>query len=55
MQQNEQHWKKHYIKECGVGNIMVLGEGAHLVECASKAVEDIMHSEDHYLCHFWAA
>ncbi len=44
MQQHAQRWKTRYMEVAGAH-----GEGAHLVECASKAIEQLMHSEDRYM------
>jgi len=49
LQQNNRRWKERYLEYAGVGNRMVHGEGSNLVECASKAVEELMLSEDRYM------
>jgi len=40
MQPNAQHWKQKYLKKVSVDE--TVQSGAHLVECASKAVEELI-------------
>ncbi len=47
MQQNAQHWKQKYLEKVSVDE--TVQSGVHLVESASKGVEELMYSEESYL------
>jgi len=51
MQPKVHHWKRKYMENVAVNKRVVPGQGVHLVQCASIAVEELMHSEDQYM-HF---
>jgi len=50
--QNAEHWKRKYLEKVAVDRVVPaeVTEGQHLVQFATKAVEELMRSEDSYLC-----
>jgi len=49
-QQNSQRWKRNCMEKVVTDQIGREEGGVHLVEWASKAVEQLMYSEDQYMC-----
>jgi len=55
MQQNMRRWKRKCLESVAVSSGVVPGEGVHVVQCASTAIEQLMHSEEQCMhssgCH----
>jgi len=49
MQQNMHSWKRKCLESVAVSSGVVPGEGVHVVQCASTAIEQLMHSEEQYM------
>jgi len=45
-QQNMRRWKRKCLESVAVSSGVVPGEGVHVVQCASTAIEQLMHSEE---------
>jgi len=48
-QQNMHRWKRKCLESIAVSSGVVAGEGVHVVQCASTAIEQLMHSEEQYM------